>query len=119
MMRLSLVGGFHKPGLYYINPRASYWQAIALGGGPVREDGIKKIRWERNGQIIKYDLVSGFETGQTLEDIGIQSGDQLCVTPKPKAGFWDIFNASIFPLLSLGISAATAYFSVETYLKTR
>ncbi len=119
LVRVSLLGGFIKPGLFYVSPRASLWDAIELAGGTIREDGIKKIKWARDGSIVKKDLLTDFQAGTSLSSMGFRSGDQIFVTHVPKRDSWEIFREEVLPLLSLVIgtaaTAATAYFTFETY----
>jgi protein involved in polysaccharide export with SLBB domain len=106
LIRISLLGGFFKPGLYYINPSASLWDAVALAGGPAREDGIKKITWEREGKIVNNNLLPSIESGVSLKTMGIRSGDQFWVTHVPKRDGWEIFTTGVLPMLSVSFTAA-------------
>lgn len=45
MFRAGLLGGFIKPGVYWVDPRGSLWDVIQQAGGTVREDGISKVHW--------------------------------------------------------------------------
>ncbi len=123
LMRLSLLGGFSKPGLFYISPSASLWEAIAMAGGPAREDGIKKITWERSGQTVSNNLLASIQSGASLKTIGIQSGDQLWVTHVPKRDGWEIFTTGVLPIISVSVSAlaasATVYYVYQTYRGTK
>jgi protein involved in polysaccharide export with SLBB domain len=119
LIRVSLLGGFAKPGLFYVDPSASLWETVALAGGPVREDGMKKINWERDGKIIDKKLLSPLESGVSLKTVGIQSGDQLWITHIPKRDGWEFFTTDILPVLSVSVSAlsavATLFFVYQTY----
>jgi protein involved in polysaccharide export with SLBB domain len=119
LIRVSLLGGFFKPGMYYLSPTSSLWDAVALAGGTVREDGLKKINWERGNVVLKKSLLPEIESGASLSKIGITSGDQLWVTHILKRDGWEIFQTNVLPLLSITISTAatlaTLYFSYEAY----
>jgi len=121
LMRVSLLGGFAKPGLFYIDPSASLWDAIALAGGPVREDGLKKINWEREGQIVDKNLLPSIESGKSLSTLGMRSGDQLWITHVPKKDGWEIFSSEYLPVISVAVSAlattATLFIVYQTYRK--
>jgi protein involved in polysaccharide export with SLBB domain len=108
LIRISLLGGFLKPGLYWISPESTLWNAIYMAGGTIREDGIKKIRWERNGSLVKKTLVEDFQSGKTLRQLGFKSGDQISVTANQKLSGWDSFLKNVVPILSLAITCATA-----------
>jgi protein involved in polysaccharide export with SLBB domain len=119
LMRLALLGGFAKPGLYYLSPTSSLWDAVALAGGPVREDGLKKIHWERGTALVKGNLLPDLEAGASLSKIGLRSGDQLWVTHVPKRDGWEIFQTEVLPILSISVTTvsalATVYFAYVAY----
>ncbi|MBD3344371.1 MAG: hypothetical protein GF401_04835 [Chitinivibrionales bacterium] len=108
LIRASVLGGFHTPGLYYVDPRASMWNLFHMGGGTLREDGIEKSRWERDGKVYKENVIPYYQSGESLRDIGFKSGDQISVTPRPVTRGWDIFVRDILPVLSFAITASTA-----------
>ncbi len=120
LMRVTMLGGFNRPGLYYLEPRANLWDAVHRAGGMAREDGIKKMRWERGKEIVSDDLVEHFESGKSLQAIGFQSGDQIWMTTRPKRYFWDIFRQDVLPLITFALSTvsttATVYLTVDAIL---
>ena len=113
LMRISMLGGFAKPGLYWIRPEATLWNAVYMAGGPVREDGIKKMQWERDGKFVKKGLASDFQSGKTLDQLGFESGDQISVTARQKLTGWEIFLRDVIPVLSLTITAVVAAASIR------
>ena len=119
LIRLELMGGFQRPGFYYISPYASFWDVFHLAGAPVREDGLEKIKLLRSHITIDFDPVHSIEMAQSLKQMGIQSGDQIMVTARPLKTKWDYFKDDVLPILSLMLSltatTATAYISYETY----
>ena len=118
-MRISFFGGFYRPGLYWVENRNSMWDAMQLAGGVNRDDGLMMVRWERDGKILSYNIVKDFQSGKSLESIGFKSGDQLCVTSKPKQLFWESFRDEIVPVLSISLAtlstALTAYQTFKIY----
>jgi protein involved in polysaccharide export with SLBB domain len=119
MVRAGLIGGFRAPGLYWVDPRENMWDLVMRAGGPIREDGIKKIRWERDSGLVSNNITPHFQSGQSLYAVGFRSGDQLTVTGRPKTNFSEVFGTNILPILSLVISATSSvvmiYFSTQTY----
>ena len=84
------------------------WQLIQRGGGTTLEDGLKKMQWERNKKTVQKNLIPYFESGNSLSQIGFQSGDQICV-PRPETeGFLDKLNQFI-PLVTVAITSYTLY----------
>lgn len=106
LVRVSLQGGFSRPGLYWIDPRKSMWSVVQHAGGTLREDGLEKMKWRRNRVTIARDLIPFIESGESLYSIGFKSGDQITVTQRPKQRFWDVFRTDVLPILSLTLSAA-------------
>jgi|SRR5271157_1272136 protein involved in polysaccharide export with SLBB domain len=119
LIRVAMLGGFFRPGMYYLSPTSSLWDALAQAGGPVREDGLKKIHWERSNVVLKENLLPDIEAGVSLSKIGITSGDQLWVTHVVKRDGWEIFQTEVIPVLSISVTAmsaaATLYFSYQAY----
>lgn len=119
LIRLELMGGFQRPGFYYINPRVSFWEVFRIAGTPIREDGLEKLKLSRSRALIDFDPIHSIETAQSLSQMGIRSGDQIMVTASPLQSTWDRFREDVLPILSLTLSLAattfTAYISYETY----
>jgi protein involved in polysaccharide export with SLBB domain len=113
LMRISMLGGFAKPGLYWISPEATLWNAVYMAGGPMREDGITKMKWERGDQLIKKGMATDFQSGKTLDQLGFESGDQISVTARQKLTPWEIFLQNVVPVLSLSITAVVAAASLK------
>lgn len=109
LIRVSLLGGFYKPGLYWVESKNSLWDAIYLAGGLQREDGLKLLRWERDGKIVSRNLIQLFQSGGSLESMGFQSGDQLIVTSRPKSQF---FREYFIPLTTLLFTTITTVMSI-------
>ena len=108
LVRISLLGGFQRPGLYYVDFNTSLWEAIRMVGGPVMEEGIYEMHWQRDGEEKGDDLTRLFEKGVSLKKMGFQSGDQIW-TPSPDARtFWTTVG-EIMPLLTFLTTLAYLY----------
>jgi protein involved in polysaccharide export with SLBB domain len=123
LMRVSLLGGFVRPGLYYIPSSASLWDVVALAGGPQREDGMKKLAWERDGIVVNGSLLPIIQSGASLSTLGVRSGDLIRARQAPKRDGWEIFTTVVLPIIGVAVSAvstsATLYYVYETYRGTR
>ncbi len=109
--RISLLGGFTTPGLYYVDINSSLWDAIYEAGGPVLEDGIYEMHWQRNEEDESEDVTRYFETGTSLRAMGFKSGDQIW-TPSPAARtIWDAIR-DVMPILSF---TTTIWLLYNTY----
>ena len=119
-IRISLLGGFQRPGLYYIDPDYSIWDAVYLAGGTTREDGLKRMQWERDREAVTKDVIPYFQSGQSLRSIGFQSGDQLWTPVEPKRGWWevvvkDVMLSQVFPIVTTSASLYISYLMYATY----
>jgi hypothetical protein len=84
LIHLLLLGGFLRPGVYLVNPLYPFSNALSAAGGTVRDDGLKLLRWERNGSILKSDLTAEVEGTKSLWELGFKSDDQICITQRTK-----------------------------------
>ncbi|MDD5675987.1 MAG: polysaccharide biosynthesis/export family protein [Chitinivibrionales bacterium] len=113
LIRVSLLGGFYRPGLYWVPPSYSLWDVVSMGGGTQREDGIKNLRWERSRALIKKDLVEDFQSGSSLQKMGLLSGDQLWATSKLKKDFWEVMTTNVLPWFT--VTATLVSTSITAY----
>lgn len=108
MVRISLLGGFIRPGLYYVDINSSLWEAVNLAGGTMLEDGIYGLRWERSHKKQSSDVTRLFEKGVSLKQMGFQSGDQFW-TPSPnRRTVWDTVR-DVLPILTFATSMFMLY----------
>jgi protein involved in polysaccharide export with SLBB domain len=112
LIRVTLMGAFNKPGAYRINPESSLWQLVEMAEGPKEDCDLNSIRVERGGKVVIKNLLSQFERGYSLQDIGIKSGDQIFSQTRSSFGFRDIVNYTYF--IMTGVSL---YFSIKNYSK--
>ena len=109
--RISLLGGFAKPGLYYIDINSSLWDIVFEAGGPVMEDGVYEMHWQRNEEDESEDITRYYETGTSLRAMGFKSGDQIW-TPSPDARtIWDAVR-DVLPILTF---STTIWLMYNTY----
>lgn len=79
LIRVTMQGAFNRPGSYRVDPSASLWDLVRLAGGPRANCDLRKIEVERGGKVIIKNLLESFEEGYSLEEVGIESGDQIMV----------------------------------------
>lgn len=112
LIRVSILGGIPRPGLYYFDPDRSLWDLLYMAGGTTDEDGLKQMRWERDRKVIKKNLIPYFQSGSSLKSIGFRSGDQIWVRTPGKPGFWEKF-ARFLPLVTLTTTIFTLYLTYQ------
>lgn len=119
VISIGFQGGFNSPGVYWVSPGATLWYALSLSGGTVREDGIKKIKLERDGIIIEEKVSELLKVSKSIAALGIRSGDVLRVLNRPKRNGWDVFRQDVLPILSFGLSTTLAAVSIYEWKKDR
>jgi polysaccharide export outer membrane protein len=82
LIRLTMQGAFNRPGSYRVDPSSSLWDLVAEAGGPAANCNLKKMVVERGGKAVIKDLLKSFENGYSLEEVGIESGDQIIAFPR-------------------------------------
>lgn len=116
LIRIAFNGGFYKPGLYWVDPRYSLWEALQLAGGVTRTDGFKKLKWERGGTVLTKDLTPLLEEGKSLYQIGFKSGDQITIVQTPHREGWELFKADVLPIITLSVSTIISVLSIYNTL---
>jgi protein involved in polysaccharide export with SLBB domain len=113
MIRILLLGGFLRPGTYLVNPLHPFSNALSAAGGTVRDDGLKLLRWERNGKVLSTNLTSEVESNGSLWALGFKSNDQVCITLRTKR---DMLPVASF-IVSTIVSSATLVITLLVLLK--
>ncbi|MBW1811946.1 MAG: polysaccharide biosynthesis/export family protein, partial [Deltaproteobacteria bacterium] len=108
LIRLTMQGFFNRPGSYRIDPTRSLWDLVQLAGGPARNSNLEKMRVERSGRTVFNELLVQFERGFSLEEIGIESGDQIIV---PERGGLNL--PLVIGIVNLAASVALLYLRIR------
>ena len=77
LIRITMQGAFNKPGAYHVDPSSSLWDVVAMANGPAPRCNWARMRVERGGRVAIRDLLRSFEKGISLEEVGVESGDQI------------------------------------------
>lgn len=115
LIRVTINGPFFKPGSYRIRPEASLWELIEKAGGPRDNCNLNSIKVRRKDEVVIENLLESFEKGYSLQDIGVQSGDQIIAETKRSLGMKQILD-----YLRFGMSLASLYILIlrwESYSK--
>lgn len=102
LIRIGVTGEVKDPGLYRVNPDAPLWDVIGLSGGPTSKANLKNLRIVRNGEVIHKSLLEAFENGESLQSVGMVSGDQVHIPTSRPIMDW----RTILAFMSLGVSTA-------------
>jgi protein involved in polysaccharide export with SLBB domain len=119
VMSICFQGGFHRPGVYWITPGSTLWYALSLAGGTEREDGFKKIKWERDGKIMDQKISDLLRDSQPIFKLGFRSGDVIRVINRPRRTGWEVFTHDILPILSITVSTAVSALTLYEWSENR
>jgi protein involved in polysaccharide export with SLBB domain len=116
LYKITLLGGFQRPGLYWIDPHATLWQTVQLGGATLRSDGFKLLKWERNRIPVSNNLVPYLESSKSLYQIGIKSGDQIIASVRAERTSWEAFRVEVLPMVTFALTSILTTASIyQTY----
>jgi polysaccharide export outer membrane protein len=82
LFRIAVIGEVRAPGLLSVDPTLSLLDVVALAGGTNPDANLNKIRLMRQGDETQLSFRSDAGSAQSLQDIGVQSGDQIYVPQK-------------------------------------
>ncbi len=112
MIRISVLGGVFRPSLYYVDPHQSLWEVLYMAGGTIDEDGLKQMRWERDGEVVEDDLIPYLQNGTSLKAMGFRSGDQIWVrTPTKPTLLEEIMRYT--PLVTMAVTITTLWLTYQ------
>ncbi|MDO5575441.1 MAG: hypothetical protein Q4F84_00055 [Fibrobacter sp.] len=116
VISLSFQGGFRRPGVYWVSPGATLWYAMSMTGGVIRQDGLKRIKWEKKGQLMELRGIKLLENPAPIEEMGFQTGDVIRVITRQDRTGWEVFRQEILPLVTFGISTALSAYTLYKVL---
>src|SRR5262245_61324589 len=102
LIRVTVLGAVQRPGSYLVQPKESLWELITKAGSPSNESDVRKIQVIRGGRTVNQNLLEAFEKAHSLEQMGVQSGDQIVVPGHGGFSSDDFFRYATFAM-SLGI----------------
>lgn len=102
LTRIAIFGAVRNPGYYYVPPDRPLSDLVMVAGGPAPEARPTAMEVRRGGQLLLRGKETGraVKDGRTLEDLDIQSGDEVLV-PERRRVNWGIIVQSALVLSSL------------------
>lgn len=82
IIRVNVFGEVKNPGFYYVTGTDKLSDLLAKAGGTTQDADLDDINITRSGKEIEINGEKAIENGSKLNDIGLQSGDQIYVTKK-------------------------------------
>jgi len=108
LIRVVMKGEFGKTGMYRFDPKISFWDAVAQAGGMSNSLAAENMYLLRGGEIVYADFMEALYAGASLEELGIQSGDELIAPRINRISFQSLMRyVSFFSSLVLVYFALT------------
>lgn len=104
LFRINVLGEVQAPGTYYVTGFEKLTDLLASAGGETNEADLDEIYLVREGEQIDIDAKKILKQGQNLQDLGLQSGDQVYVS---RVGLVSFRNASLL-ISGIGVAATVA-----------
>ena len=82
IIRINIFGEVRTPGFYYVTGIDKLSDVIAKAGGTTVDADLGDINITRHNKEIEINGEKAIQNGSKLDDIGLQSGDQIYVTRK-------------------------------------
>lgn len=107
LMRISVVGAVGRPGYYNTSQDRPISELLMLAGGPVAQAKLDELEIRRAGKTVltRKNSKRAILEGRTLEQLGVQSGDEV-VIPITRKFNWQqiiqvllVFSTLVFSFL--------------------
>lgn len=79
LMRVDIIGEVGTPGVYYLTGFETITDLISLAGGETSDSNIDNIIIVRNDSQLDVDLETFLSGENSLNDIGLESGDKVYI----------------------------------------
>ncbi len=102
LTRIAVIGAVRAPGFYYASPDRPVSDILMLAGGPAPEANLSQFELRRGTRTLIATNRSKeiLESGRTLEQIDVQSGDEFRIPMKRKIN-WQLVIQLFFIVSSL------------------
>ncbi len=108
LIKINILGEVKNPGFYYVTGAEKLSDLIAKAGGTTLEADLSNIYITRNNKEFEINGKKIIEKGSKLDDIGLQSGDQVYISRK-----W--LNGSNTTIIISVVSAVTSILAAIIY----
>lgn len=105
LTRIAINGAVGRPGYYAVDPSAPLSDAITAAGGPTQAAQYDKITIYRATERLMEakQVTRALKDGQTVDQLGLQSGDEVRVADRKPRNWAPIIQASL-----IGVTAFSA-----------
>jgi protein involved in polysaccharide export with SLBB domain len=111
LTRITILGAVGRPGIYSVSPDRPVGELIMLAGGPTPDAKLDELEISRSGRKVlsSKDSKRALKEGRTLDQLDVQSGDDVSV-PKKKHINWSA-------ILQIFAIATTLLFAVIQFIQ--
>lgn len=111
LTRVAVLGAVRAPGFYYASPDRPVSDIVMLAGGPAPEANLGRFELRRGTTTLVEGKKSRelLESGRTLEQLDVQSGDEFRIPVKRKVN-WQL-------VIQLFFIASSLFFAVFQFLQ--
>lgn len=111
LTRIAVLGAVRSPGFYYASPDRPVSDILMLAGGPAAEANLGRFELRRGTSTLVEGKASRaiLESGRTLEQLDVQSGDEFRIPVKRKIN-WQL-------VIQLFFIASSLFFAVFQFLQ--
>jgi hypothetical protein len=112
LIRFGILGEVTRPGYYRLPVDVSITDAVMIAGGPTsRSDMPRTIVRRRNREVLSKGVVrDAIAAGITLDQLGLDAGDELVVSPKPQRNWVTVVQmGSLVTGLLLSLQASRRF----------
>jgi protein involved in polysaccharide export with SLBB domain len=102
LTRVAVLGAVRLPGFYYVSPDRPISDLLMVAGGPSAEANLNELEVLRSQRVLvnAKDSKRLIKEGRTLEQLDLQSGDEVRIPVKRKAN-WGTIIQLLFVATSL------------------
>ncbi len=96
LTRVGILGAVARPGYYLASPDRPVSELIMLAGGPAPDANMSKLKVERGSKTIfsSKDSQKAIRDGSTLDQLDIQSGDNVTIASKRKFNWYQVIQVA-------------------------
>jgi hypothetical protein len=111
LTRIAILGAVRAPGFYYASPDRPVSDILMLAGGPAGDANLGQFELRRGTATLieKKRSKALLESGRTLEQLDVQSGDEFRIPVKRKVN-WQL-------VIQLFFIASSLFFAVFQFLQ--
>jgi protein involved in polysaccharide export with SLBB domain len=116
LTRIAIMGAVRSPGFYYAPPDRPLSDLVMLAGGPGADANLNEIELIRGGTSLlsSKDSRALLKDGRTLEQVDVQSGDEVRISAKRRIP-WSTIVRSL--LLVASLTFAILQFLISYYAR--